>query len=465
MSRKYLIISIVTLLIVIVGWIGLYYLLGVKEEIWVTPPPIPNPETQKVETSTGGSEVVVSGEIELNNETPVRDICDTTEDTEKLSIQIKDLNSKIVTGKYSSWEINIDFWRYWYTSNSWSDKIGFWPYMMDWWPCQFWLGHLYSFYKTTPRNKDAILEFIKKYPYSNGEGYKLKKVIKINNREVVVWEDIWWYPTYTQEFEVIGNNENYRFYTDLFGQNRKETDYDYIISVIKSLKIDDTIVSFSPSQISKILTKIDENSKKQEEIRKTATGVLVQGDFRAEYVQGNNPPWDDIIKLNKKDIKSEIPGIINTKASQTYLNCAKTWTSKDECPTISFEGFLSFSPSGNYLLYQQSWWEQFHSILVDTSNWNEVLSMPWYLTLAEWTSNKKQFIYWGENWGMTSWWLFMTIKNEFPKNIMVSKDSILWWYIDNSMVYVKVWDSWWKWNFLKIYDLNTLKEVYSQEIK
>jgi hypothetical protein len=46
--------------------------------------------------------VVVSGEIELNNETPVRDICDTTEDTEKLSIQIKDLNSKIVTGKYSS---------------------------------------------------------------------------------------------------------------------------------------------------------------------------------------------------------------------------------------------------------------------------------------------------------------------------------------------------------------------------
>jgi hypothetical protein len=60
MSRKYLIISIVSL-VLISGGMALYYFLGIKESFEVIPPP--NTEVQKLETSTGVSEVV-SGEID-----------------------------------------------------------------------------------------------------------------------------------------------------------------------------------------------------------------------------------------------------------------------------------------------------------------------------------------------------------------------------------------------------------------
>ncbi len=63
MSKKYLIISIVTL-IIIAGWVGLYYFLGVEEEVGMIPPP--NPVAQNIETNTGGSEMV-SGEMETRN--------------------------------------------------------------------------------------------------------------------------------------------------------------------------------------------------------------------------------------------------------------------------------------------------------------------------------------------------------------------------------------------------------------
>ncbi len=61
MSKKYLIISIVTL-IVIAGWAGLYYYLGVEGEMRVNPPSIPDPVIQNTETSTG-----VSENIDTNN--------------------------------------------------------------------------------------------------------------------------------------------------------------------------------------------------------------------------------------------------------------------------------------------------------------------------------------------------------------------------------------------------------------
>ncbi len=465
MPKKYLIISIVTL-IIFAGWAGLYKFLGVEEEMWVIPPPIPDPVIQNTETNTGRSEVVSGEKKILNNITPIEVVCDTEEDMKRLTLQIKDLNTKIVSGIYSSWEINIDFWQYWSASSTWSNMIGFWPYTMILWPCQNQLGHLYSFYKTTHRDKDAILEFIKKYTYSNGEGYKLKEVRKINNLEVVIWEDIWWYPTYTQEFEVIGKDVNYRFSTYPFSQNTQDTDFNYIISVIKSLKIDDKIISFSPSQISEILSKIDENTKKQEEIRKSATGVLVQGEFRAEYISNEGKTNDKMI-ITTTDITKEISWLIyNSQYKKSYQECIKKYA-KEICWTGSFLSFLSFSPSWNFILYSKWWYESLMTVLMNIETGRNILEIWNSPNFHWWSTDKKQFIYWSEN-GFFEWWLFITKKwnllwwevNE------ISKDSIFWWYIDEKYLYVissemTIEDT----QYLKIFDLTTLKEVYSQEIK
>ncbi len=64
MPKKYLIISIVTL-VLIAGGIGTYYFLGIEDPIEENIP-TPSLEVQKIETNTGVSEVV-SGESDMNN--------------------------------------------------------------------------------------------------------------------------------------------------------------------------------------------------------------------------------------------------------------------------------------------------------------------------------------------------------------------------------------------------------------
>jgi len=69
-----------------------------------------------------------------------------------------------------------------------------------------------------------------------------------------------------------------------------------------------TISPLSDTQIQDILAKIDANTKAQQEMAKNATGVLVQGDFRAEYVSNNfDVSKADSIIVTKNGIQKSIP--------------------------------------------------------------------------------------------------------------------------------------------------------------
>ncbi len=260
--------------------------------------------------------------------------------------------------------------------------------------------------------------------------------------------------------------------TDTYYDQRDSISWNYIRCVKDKYFEWTWSISLSPSQVFDILTKIDENTKKQEDMEKYTKSILVQGDYKAEHVSWETHIINDKIILNKKGIKKEIPWVVTSTDVQNYNKCIN-WGKGDldTCTIHGFEGFISFSPSGNYLLYKRSqlynkelyfWWKD--AVLVDTNNGNEVLSISGDLYFSNWSLDRKQFIYWVDEGEYGQWyWLYITLKDEFPKNIMVSNDFVLWRYIDNTLLYVKVNTN--EWYFLKIYDLSTLKEVYSQKIK
>ncbi|EKE28869.1 MAG: hypothetical protein ACD_3C00001G0010 [uncultured bacterium (gcode 4)] len=237
-------------------------------------------------------------------------------------------------------------------------------------------------------------------------------------------------------------------------------------------------VNFSDLQTKNILSKIDENLRKQRESERISTWILVQGEFKAEYIAPNDysKDTDKIIvtvswttyELPWTYWKDNIPGIKKcTKLNSNIKleNIIDNW----ECPFWSFSWFKEFSPSWNYISYRAWGYEGGEFRMMDIKTWRMVFKTSSDVSLHLWTLDKKQFIYWTTSW-ISQWeWLLITKKWTFPELITLGKDDILWWYVDNDYLYVQLEG---KYNtdmkktikYLKVYDLNTLKEVFSKEI-
>ncbi len=466
MSKKYLIISIVTL-IIFAGWAGLYYFLGVEEELWVIPPPIPDPVIQNTETSTGVNDVV-SGEKtqeilqEITNESRntifrsykdriimIKDWVETELFSFINTLHIESSNSVFMEKIFLSPDKrNLLFeYRYW-VEQPMMNGININSKELLWWE-GIAAGELYW----SPDNKNiAVIRrsydtLIIKISF-NWNLSNLKELVSIN---------------------YLAENDATQFYwesndTFIFKPDPKYKEY--IAEGFKEAKLsldtnkffiwEKNTINLSSSEISEILSKIDENTKKQAEIRKSATGVMVQGEYRAEYLPSENNT-DDIIRITNNWKSTEYP--LQYNALNIEIKKNNWWD--DAGKFLYFDGF---SPSNHYLLYTVwVWWYwSYTKYLIDVENGKTVLEILSALAWWIWTPDKKQFIYSNE-WG----WLMITKKWEFPKT------ENIWWNIifnkidvDEKFIYgIGFSDMSWTPKYLKIYDLTTLKEVYSQEVQ
>ncbi len=232
---------------------------------------------------------------------------------------------------------------------------------------------------------------------------------------------------------------------------------------------------FSQEQIKNILKNIDKWIEVQ--IERPNSNTLIQWDFKAEYIAPKDYTKDtDKIIVTVSWKKYELPWVYGEKEKQEYLkdiknqNCSineqKTW----KCWFIGGLFLRSFSPSWYYLLYNISYLEWSSSNLVNIATWKIYALKSSWVTANTWTKDKKQFIYWACGYGM---WcdggLYITIKWDFPNTKKIYDGGVEWLYVDDSYIYTIGYDD----NSnpgsevtmkLLIYDLKTLKLVYSQDV-
>lgn len=264
------------------------------------------------------------------------------------------------------------------------------------------------------------------------------------------------------------------------------------LSVTSNEKILDTGLQFN-----EIIDKLSASEKESEWTYDKLSIKIVQGDFSAEYISPKDYLKDaDKIVVHIAEEKFELPGVYGKKEIQEYNEFVKSENAKqvvsdkpqegyikidskyypipsswDAIMSKIFTTFRSFSPSGYYLLYDVWWFEYSGTKMVDVRTGKSVIDFEWGISFWEWTKDKKQFIY-GYNsafWGFAG--LYITKSGEFPKTEKLNPNYALAGFLDDSYLYVKTegtGESWggeaWK-KYLKIYDLKTLKEVYSKEIK
>ncbi len=248
------------------------------------------------------------------------------------------------------------------------------------------------------------------------------------------------------------------------------------------------LVNFSDEQIKDILLKLKENEKAQKEIQKNITWTLIQWDFKAEYIAPEDYAKNlDKILISINNKKYEIPWVYTKEIMEKYLNnvkngaCLATWDITDvvvnwkyysspsswDCWMTGedFWSFINFSPSWYYLLYSSYGYEWQRNRLVDVKTGKVFLNIYWKITMNTWTNDKSQFIYWQVWWIGNEWWLYITIKWNFPKTKKINDYDISSWYLDDNHIYVKnIREYSWDKNQLIIYDLKTLEEVFRKEI-
>lgn len=239
-----------------------------------------------------------------------------------------------------------------------------------------------------------------------------------------------------------------------------------------------------------IFKKIEDDLKKKEAesqswIQKEIKNVLIQWDFKAEYISNN---WDytksDKIKITQNWKNWEIPWVYNledkSEENQSKIKCVANLEEKYKKDRMSwiwscwfpyFTDFLEFSPSWYYLSINFGWWELSPFQLLDVKTWKSILN-SYNINFSSWTKDKSQFIYW-QIWRVWEVWLYITEKWNFPKiKKLLEDDEVYWWYIDEKNIYVKVWSididpkTWW-WNdkeYYKVIEIDTWKIIYSQEI-
>ncbi len=288
------------------------------------------------------------------------------------------------------------------------------------------------------------------------------EIITLNEFTAVSWEGV---PglTDSSNIEIVWKNANYIF--------RALDSKENLIKLVRSMNLastktnsstSNTISPLSDTQIQDILAKIDANTKAQQEMAKNATGVLVQGDFRAEYVSNNfDVSKADSIIVTKNGIQKSIPWIYKPIADGSHFS----FISK----------FMEFSPSGNYLLYETPCEAQCPSGLINTENGEVVLRFT-NINYHEWTLDRKRFIYAEPTARDMTLQLSITVRGAFPKaKTLIEKgflDATIEWNFlyartlyktteDGSML-LKDSD---KKKFLHIFDLTTDKEVFSKEIQ
>ncbi len=217
-------------------------------------------------------------------------------------------------------------------------------------------------------------------------------------------------------------------------------------------------VSFSDTQIQDILVKIDANTKKQQEIAKNASGVLIQGNYRAEYFPSKDNVDDKVkITANWKEsfINLDEINIYNKKVNDLNNKwvCSKKNYDTPECIKISFWNFYNFYKDWKYLWYTTSWYEVGSLTLISINDWKKIISIFDSSDCHDYLNDQYLICQYyrgdGEIWIInTSIWK----ENKVWSNVS-------WSYLDDSYIYTKEGE------ILKIYSLITLEEVFSKEIK
>lgn len=214
-------------------------------------------------------------------------------------------------------------------------------------------------------------------------------------------------------------------------------------------------------------------------VSKNIWNVLIQWDFKAEYFwswhiwwwKWNNYKNSDYINVTIDWNIYKIPWIYNTST----ISCNNEIRSKaKDLETIYsacwwvFYWFEEFSPSWYYLLFSYVWWEHYWLNMIDSKTWKEIMSI-FYPNFFSRTKDRKQFIYWWEDWMWTDRWLYITIKWSFPETKLVLDENISAWYIDEKNIYLvtNIYEEEFK-NFIyykKIIDINSEKVIFSKKIE
>ncbi len=268
------------------------------------------------------------------------------------------------------------------------------------------------------------------------------------------------------------------------GKNAKNIEEAYF-----SYYNDKNLINFTDLQIKEILVKIDDNIKKQQEIEKNSTWILIQWNYKAVYIAPKDYAKDmDKIVVTIAWKKYELPGVYGKDIMKKYLELIKEWhckTSGDlsdvivnwkyyvnpsswDCWMIGmdFWNFVGFSPTWYYVLYTSYGYEWTKSILVDVETWKNIIETNSRISTFIWTPDKKQLIYWTIA-GMSDTWphLYITKKWRFPEKILIqNSEEVRWLYVDENYFYTKEYSEYKDKNYFKVYSLKTLKEVFSKEI-
>lgn len=222
--------------------------------------------------------------------------------------------------------------------------------------------------------------------------------------------------------------------------------------------------------------KINAFITKMEQTRvKSVNNILIQWDFKAEYIKQTDYTKPDFIKITQWNKEYTIPWPYIPNENQEYINCMKEKNLERACFFLAkwFLWFNNFSPSWYYLIY--TYWESidyFSQIMIDTKTW-KIIKNIWFTDFFAWTQDKMQFIYWQWNEYFWTKGLYINKKWNFPEFQEVVSDYIEWLYVDETNIYIKsivfkneVFDFSENniENYFKIIDLKTLQVIFIQEL-
>ncbi len=304
---------------------------------------------------------------------------------------------------------------------------------------------------------------------------EIESVINDSNERVIWYHDlnkyekilVWWNIGYQIKWQwvvyVIKNWNLYVFDSHITTAPIKIEEDSFFIEWLKTVnfetkklsKINETDtwknVLFSKEQVNSILKKIDEWIDAQKEKAKNNSNILIQWNFKAEYIAPKDYKKDtDKIIVTVSWKKYELAGFYWEKERQKYLDSIKKWQcyrdwmlvepSDWECGVSSkFGNFISFSPSWYYISYNVSWYENSGDRLVNIETWKNYLNICWYNQPNTWTNDKKQFIYWDGFWmGCVNWGLYITIKWDFPNVKKINDYETIGLYVDDIYIYTTI---------------------------
>ncbi|EKE26287.1 MAG: hypothetical protein ACD_4C00344G0007 [uncultured bacterium (gcode 4)] len=236
-------------------------------------------------------------------------------------------------------------------------------------------------------------------------------------------------------------------------------------SETKSETKSENSINFSDSQIKDILAKIDENLNKQQELGKNSTWALIQGDLKAEYILSENNIDDKIkITLNWKE------SLINLEEVNNYNKKVQELIDKWECGSDNIDSpkcvkwrveLNKFYKNWKYIWFYTNYYVWKWLTLIDI--WNKKKFIDILLTISCQESQNYLVC------NIWLWWWEMSLNNLNSgenKEFKIGNSIDSWYHIDDNYLYYTVTssDNGSKNVILHIYDIKTLKEVFSKKI-